>query len=228
MKRVFLCTTAILSLAATQAAIAADAPVRRAPPPVAVKAPAPAIFDWSGFYVGVHGGYGWGDGSLTYPGGGGAEFGVDGWMAGGLIGANYQVGQTVLGVEADINWSDIAGGSVCAAVTGPCNVSNSWLGTVRGRLGYAMDRFMPYITGGVAFGNVEANVPGVGKASDTRVGWTAGVGAEYAFASNWSWKTEYLYVDLGKFDCGVACGGVSPTNVRFDAHIVRTGLNVRF
>jgi outer membrane immunogenic protein len=69
-------------------------------------------------------------------------------------------------------------------------------------------------------------VPGIGGDSDTRFVWTAGVGAEYAFAPNMSWKTEYLYVDLGGFDC-TACGAPVP-NVDFKSHIVRTGVNVRF
>jgi outer membrane immunogenic protein len=229
MKRLLLSMTAIVSLvAATEGAVAADIARRPAPAPVAVKAPPLPIFDWSGFYVGVHGGYAWGSTSIDYAGFPSASTDANGWLLGGLIGVNYQVGQTVFGVEADLNWSDLKSGTTCAAVAGPCEVNNSWLGTARGRLGYAMDRFMPYVTGGVAFGDVEANVPGIGRASDTRVGWTVGVGAEYAFSPNMSWKTEYLFVDLGKFDCGLACGVGSPTNVKFDAHIVRTGLNFRF
>jgi outer membrane immunogenic protein len=229
MKRVILAITAVASLAAAiQAAGAADIARRPAPVPAAVKAPPLPIFDWSGFYVGVHGGYGWGDTSIDYAGFPRAGADANGWLLGGLVGVNYQVGQSVFGLEADINWSDLTSSTNCVAVGGPCQVNNSWLGTVRGRLGYAVDRFMPYITGGVAFGDVEANVPGFGRASDTRVGWTIGVGAEYAFSPNMSWKTEYLFVDLGKFDCGLPCGVGSPTNVKFDTHIVRTGLNIRF
>jgi outer membrane immunogenic protein len=228
MKRVLLSATAIVLLAAaTQVALAADMPVRRPLPPQAmVKAPPPLLFDWSGFYAGVHGGYAWGRSSFDYPVTPSGKFDTDGWLFGGLIGVNYQVGQTVLGLEADLNWTDISGRAAC--ITGICQTSTSWLGTARARLGYAADRFMPYVTGGVAFGDVEANIPGVGGASDTRVGWTAGVGAEYAFSEKLSWKTEYLYVDLGKFNCGTACGGGSPTDVDFKTHIVRTGLNFRF
>jgi outer membrane immunogenic protein len=227
MKRLLLSMTAIVSLtAATEATFAADIARRPAPPPVAVKAPALPIFDWSGFYVGIHGGYAWGDSSFTYPGLASTSFDANGWLLGGLIGVNYQVGQTVFGLEADINKTAFKGGGTCTV--GPCEFENSWLGTARARLGYAVDRFMPYVTGGVAFGDVKANVPGIGSASDRRVGWTAGVGAEYAFSPNLSWKTEYLFVDLGKFDCGLPCGVGSPTNVKFDAHIVRTGINLRF
>ena len=69
-----------------------------------------------------------------------------------------------------------------------------------------------------------------GDASKTKVGWTVGAGVEYAMWSNWSVKLEYLYVDLGKFDCGVSCTGVagSSDNVSFNANVVRAGLNYRF
>jgi outer membrane immunogenic protein len=221
MKRLLVSLTAIASLTvATEAALAADLARRPAPAPTAVKAPPLPIFDWSGFYVGLHGGYGWGDATF-----GGTSFDANGWLVGGLAGVNYQVGQGVIGLEADINKTDISGTGACAV--GPCEFNNSWLGTARVRLGYAIDRFMPYITGGAAFGDVKANVPGFGSASDRRVGWTAGVGAEYALTPNLSWKTEYLFVDLGKFDCGAPCGA-TPTSVKFDTHIVRSGVNLRF
>ena len=224
MKRVLLSMTAIALVAvATQAANAADMPARKALPPQAVKAPPPPIFNWSGFYVGAHAGYGWGDSNFDAAAPG-TSFDANGWLFGALAGVNYQVGQTVFGVETDINWSDFGGSGACGLAT--CETEVPWFGTVRGRLGYAADRFMPYITGGLAYGKVEANVPGFGGDSETRLGWTAGVGAEYAFAPNMSWKTEYLYVDLGGFDC-TACGAPVP-NVDFTSHIVRTGVNVRF
>ena len=92
-----------------------------------------------------------------------------------------------------------------------------------GRKGYAIDRFMPYVTGGAAFGDVKTNIPGLGSESTTRAGWTVGAGAEYAFAPNWTVKAEYLFVDLGKFTCNL-CGA----NVKFNENIVRAGLNYKF
>jgi outer membrane immunogenic protein len=222
MKRVLLSMTAIAAIAvASQAAHAADMPVRQPlPEQMPVKA-MPPIFNWSGFYTGLHAGYGWGRSSHSAPALGGAtgNFDADGWLLGGLLGVNYQVGQTVWGVEADMNWTDFSGSTSCGVET--CSTSTDWLGTVRGRLGYAVDRFMPYVTGGVAFGKVKASETGFGSDSSTRVGWTAGLGAEYALSENMSWKTEYLYVDLGKMD-------FSGSDVKFNSHIVRTGLNVRF
>ncbi len=77
---------------------------------------------------------------------------------------------------------------------------------MRGRLGYAADRFMPYVTGGLAVGDIKASLPGFAGGSATNVGWTAGGGIEFAIAGHWTAKAEYLYVDLGHFSCGIACG----------------------
>ena len=226
MKRAFLLSAAIVTVAA-QSAFAAD----RALPPPRAQAPlyAPArVYDWSGFYVGINGGGGWGESTYDFAGAGAGstDVSVSGVLAGGTIGANYQMGSTVLGIEGDLDWSNIRGSAACPA--GTCETRNRWLSTVRGRLGYAFDRFLPYVTGGAAFGDVRATAPGVGSASDTRVGWTVGGGLEYALANNWSAKLEYLYVDLGKFDCGGACGAVPPTNVDYRTHVARLGLNYKF
>ena len=84
---------------------------------------------------------------------------------------------------------------------------NSWLATFRGRVGYAFDRWLPYITGGGAYGNVKATAPtphrDVWHRSKNQLGWTVGAGLEYAFLGNWTAKIEYLYVDLGSFNAGL-------------------------
>jgi outer membrane immunogenic protein len=111
-----------------------------------------------------------------------------------------------------------------------CSTENNWLATFRGRLGYAFDQWLPYITGGGAYGKVAAtvDVPPVGFAissSSNQLGWTFGVGLEYAFLSNWSAKIEYLYVDLGSFNTGPV---PLVNNVSFKENIVRAGLNYKF
>jgi outer membrane immunogenic protein len=103
-----------------------------------------------------------------------------------------------------------------------CETKNTWLGTVRGRLGYAIDRFMPYVTGGLAVGDIKNNISGIGSASDTKAGWTVGGGLEYAFNGPWSAKVEYLYVDLGRG------GAIAGSDAKFQTNIVRAGLNYRF
>jgi len=131
-------------------------------------------------------------------------------------------------MEGDFDWSGMKG-SVGCGVGVSCETKNSWLATARGRIGYAgFDSFLPYITGGAAFGDIEATNSALSSASKTKVGWTLGGGVEYAMWSRWSVKAEYLYVDLGSFDCGLACSAVTPDNVSFTASLVRAGLNYRF
>ena len=93
---------------------------------------------------------------------------------------------------------------------------------MRGRVGYAFDRFMPYVTGGAAFGNIKSTVAGVGSSDETKAGWTVGGGLEAALAGPWTAKVEYLYVDLGRG------GSILGADTRFNANIVRAGLNYRF
>ena len=220
MKR--LCLAFVSLIALTGAAAAADLsrppPYYKAPP---VFAPA---YNWTGFYIGVNGGGGWGRSAWDSTG----SFDVSGGLVGGTVGYNYQVGQAVLGLEGDIDWSGVKGTTNNACAPG-CQTENSWLSTVRGRLGYAADRFMPYITGGAAFGNIKASEPGFAGNSTTNTGWTLGGGLEFAIAGNWTAKAEYLYVDLGNFNCGVACGpGSTVNNVSFHSNIMRGGINYRF
>jgi outer membrane immunogenic protein len=86
---------------------------------------------------------------------------------------------------------------------------------------------MPYLTGGLAVGEIRADQPGFAGVSETNVGWTVGGGIEAAIATNWTAKLEYLYVDLGDVTCPAGSCAV-PTNVDFQAHVVRAGLNFRF
>lgn len=218
MKRLLVLTTAMIALGVfAPASFAADMarPPRAAYP---VKAPEYRAYDWTGFYAGFNAGYGWGNSKYGFDG---SNTSPEGALLGGTIGYNYQWGQTVFGVESDIDWNNAKGSIGCGL--GTCETKSDWLGTTRLRLGYAVDRFMPYITGGAAYGNVKANVPGVGFDSDTKLGWTVGGGAEYAFTPNWSVKAEYLYVDLGKLNCA-SCG----STVKFNENIVRAGVNYKF
>jgi outer membrane immunogenic protein len=132
----------------------------------------------------------------------------------------------VFGAEGDIAWTGIKDNGACGAAFS-CQTSNDWLGTVRGRVGYSWDRFLPYVTGGVAFGNVDADRTGFSGVSDTNAGWTIGGGVEGVIVGKWTAKVEYLYVDLGDVNCTVAsCGVVS--NVDLRVNTVRAGLNYRF
>src|SRR5580700_6172480 len=150
MKRVFL---ALVSLAAlTGTAAAADLPPRMAPQPY-YKAPvAVPVYNWTGFYIGINGGGGFGRSTWDRTG----SFNTSGGLVGGTVGYNYQFGQGVVGLEGDIDWANI-NGTTNTACPFSCKTSDHWLSTVRGRLGYAADRFMPFITGGAAFGDIRAS-----------------------------------------------------------------------
>ncbi len=219
MRRILFATMGLLGLAVTGAS-AADLP--RAMPPVKAPAFVPAAYSWNGFYLGINGGYAWGSSDWN---GFGSSADPSGGLVGVTAGYNWQSGQWVFGLEADIDWVDIKGSFTNAACPTGCETKNTWLGTARGRLGYAFDRVMPYVTGGAAFGQVKATQAGIGSVSDTNVGWTVGAGIEAAIVANWTAKIEYLYVDLGD----VACAACLPTsNVDFRTHVVRAGLNFRF
>jgi outer membrane immunogenic protein len=226
MRKIFYAGVAALAVSGGPAP-AADVPVRA---PVA-KAPATAraLFNWSGFYYGVNAGYGWGESSHTDTGTGASsgKLDVDGWLLGGTVGANWQSGAWVGGVEADLAWAnpDGSGGSA-AACAGPCSTQLNWFGTGRVRAGFAADAYLFYVTGGAAFGGVKAGQGGFGSGSDTRIGWTVGAGVETALAQNWTAKLEYLYADLG--DKNTYSVGATPFTVDYKSHIVRMGLNYKF
>jgi outer membrane immunogenic protein len=236
MRRVSLATTLLSALsavalaAATQPASAADLPRRTEMPVKAPIVPPVPYYNWTGFFVGINGGGAWGRLSFDLPGVPTGNFNTNGWLGGGTVGYNYQMGQVVLGVEGDIDWANVRGNTPCLGGVFSCQTQNDWLGTARVRAGYAFDRILPYVTGGLAVGNIKATVPGfgIGTASDTNAGWTAGGGVEFALVGNLSAKVEYLHVDLGTLSCGGACGFGTNTNVKFNEELVRGGLNFRF
>lgn len=219
MKRLVLAGVSALALVTMMgAANAADLPRRNAMP---TKAPAYAApYNWTGFYVGVNGGGGWGRSNVSAPFTSG-DFNTSGGLIGGTLGYNYQMGQAVFGLEGDVDWSNIRGSSACGAGFA-CETRNDWLGTARGRIGYAFDRFMPFVTGGAAFGNIKNSVTGIGSSDVTKTGWALGGGIEGAIAGPWTAKAEYLYTDLGHG------GSVLGAEARFKANVVRAGLNYRF
>ena len=224
MKRILM--AAALALAAGGQALAADLPQPAPPPPRApatyVPVPVP-VFTWSGIYVGINGGYAFGNGDFSY---GGTVPSTDGFLVGGTIGGNYQWNQFVLGVEADGAWTNLDGTTTTTCGPPSCEVKSTWLATARGRAGYAIDRILIYGTGGAAFGNVQGGAIGGPFDSGTQVGWTAGGGVEFAFTPNLTAKVEYLYVDLGNFTCTVNC--IAGNNLNITENVVRAGINYKF
>jgi outer membrane immunogenic protein len=228
MRKLSLSIVSALALVIPAAAYAADLPVKARP-----MVPAPA-FSWTGFYVGLNAGYGWGrtTGTLFTPAPG--HIRINGPLAGGQVGANYQFANNfVVGIEADYQWADIDGSATTAAgVIDTAEVNR--FGTVRGRLGYTWDRWLAYVTGGYAFGAHTTMTTGpaaFAASSRTLDGWTAGAGVEYAFAPAWSAKLEYLHVALDQrtFFPGLAgCAVVALCQAGARIDLVRVGLNYRF
>ena len=223
MKRVFVASVGLLALTTAMGTVAGAADLGRGyPAPVRAPYYSP-VYNWTGFYLGINGGGGWGRSAWTAV----DTFDLSGGLIGATIGYNWQFSQVVVGVEGDIDWSGIRGTTNTLCPPG-CETRNSWLATVRGRAGYAIDRLLPFITAGLAAGNVRATVPGFPGGTITTAGWTIGAGLEFAVLSNVTVKGEYLYVDLGDYNCGFNCGLLANGNVSFHANIFRAGLNVRF
>jgi len=218
----------IVAAAAATPAAAADMPRPYQPSykaaPVYI-----APFTWTGFYVGVSGGYGWGRSNWTntVTAVSTGDFDINGALVSGTVGYNLQTGTFVWGLEGDFGGSWIKGTDTATCGLGGCETRNSWLGTGRGRIGYAWNRWLPFVTGGAAFGDIKMSGPLGGSETKSKVGWTAGGGVEYAFSGPWSAKVEYLYVDLGTAGCGaVNCG--ADFDVKFKTNLVRAGVNYRF
>lgn len=226
MKRILL--AGAFALTAVTCAFAADLPPPAPPPPRAPAAyiPAPApVYNWSGLYAGLNGGYGFGTSNWTAFLTSSGNFSPTGWIVGGTLGGNYQIGEFVFGAETDLDFSTIKGNTP-AAFCVPCGTANDWLGTFRGRAGFALDRVLFYGTFGFAYGDIKMNAITTSNDS-TQLGWAGGAGVEGAFADNWTARLEYLYADLGNATCTTAClGGNFPVSLKLN--LVRLGVDYKF
>jgi outer membrane immunogenic protein len=176
--------------------------------PYAVPAPAYAAYNWMGPYIGANVGYEWGNVTHHATEPAGAAFG-------GQLGYNWQKGQLVLGVETDWQWSN------ADDVFAVQKFSNTWFGTTRARMGYAMNNVLFYGTGGLAYGGLELKTGDLSQ-SKTHFGWTLGVGAEVGLTPNWTARIEYLYFDLtdSTYATGTAHG--------LESSLLRAGVNYKF
>lgn len=261
MKRILFAgvSMAILSVSVQ----AADLASRRSQP-LAPIASAPA-FTWTGIYAGVNAGYAWSGSdrnnfagnpaALTFVNAGTLPLGYSskksGFVGGGQLGYNYQMGQFVVGVETDIQYLGTKKTATLLlpnGTDGSFKQDSSYLGTLRGRLGFTpVDRLLVYGTAGLAYGN--AGVSGgmtapslagapqwYGSKSQAKAGWTAGAGVEYALTNNITTKLEYLYYDLGKTTTALgavnaaatATGAVPSVRSENKGQLARVGLNYKF
>ncbi len=239
IRKFFMAGVALAAISGS--ALAADLPSRMAPP---VYTPQLPIWTWTGFYVGINGGYAGNQVSqdLNYGGIPYYQFKAtaSGFVGGGQIGYNWQFPTSpfVLGVEADFQGSSLKGSYLDETYYCSYNYSLAtkvnWLGTLRARLGYSFGQIMPYVTGGLAYGKVTDSGDyyyyDAGGNSKTMTGWTVGAGLEYAITHNLTFKTEYLYTDLGKMSYTPYYTDEEPyglaTKVSF--HTIRAGLNYKF
>jgi outer membrane immunogenic protein len=244
-----------LAFVAAGQALAADLPPPAPPPPRAPAAYVPTIvpvYNWTGFYIGGNAGYAFASNlsstgcitnSVGFPAlntacpGTIAASSASGFAGGGQIGGNVQWNALVLGLEGDWQWSGQQ-----STVTGPDlsgTVKLPWFATARARVGVAADRVLFYATGGAAWIDVNNTFNEVAtgtqlfSGSNTRTGWTAGAGVEWAFAQNWTARAEYLFMDFTNnaslaIPAGIAGGGVISQSGTIKDNLVRGGINFKF
>jgi len=220
-----------LPFLAVASAHAADLPNRGFASAPAAAYYTPPAFAWTGFYVGLNGGYGWGSlGNI-----GDTTFGKpSGFTLGGTVGYNYQINQFVIGVEGDLNWTNIdstARTLVAPASTVVSTAGVNWMGTLRARVGFSLNRALIFATGGYAGASLDMKYNDLtlavaGKESSWRNGWVVGGGIEYAFTNNISAKTEYLYTSFAAQNVFGATPYVSRGEL--SVSLVRAGVNYRF
>jgi outer membrane immunogenic protein len=220
--------------------------------------------NWTGVYIGANGGYAWAgdyDSNITVFNPAGVPYAsgplpytidLDGGFGGGQAGYNHQLGLVVVGVEADIQLSEIDGSSSTAYAppvifpfTYNASTEIDWFGTVRGRIGLINGDSLVYVTGGYAYGEVaytarylipQNNAYANLHKSDTQDGYVLGAGVEHKVDSNWSLKFEYQYLNLGEEEVsgGLFFANGNPSNetvtssYEAELHTLRVGLNYRF
>jgi outer membrane immunogenic protein len=216
-------------------AFAADLPARTYSKAPSV-APAP-IYNWTGFYIGVNGGGGWGRTGWDFSiAPGNSNHNIAGGMAGGQIGYNWQFGGPwVVGVEADGDWANIKGSTNCVNPIYVCSSEARALASFRGRFGGSINDVLIYGTAGGAYADSHYTalidgLPGAGSGyfDSDRWGYAAGAGVEWAFVPNWSAKIEYMHYGFGSVTAPRSALGGGGPNLRLDVDTVKAGLNYHF
>nr|WP_249793663.1 outer membrane beta-barrel protein [Bradyrhizobium cenepequi] len=206
------------------AADLAARPYTKAPPPIV------AAYNWTGFYIGAQGGYGWSQ-SVDIAGLTADTDALKGGFVGGTIGYNWQGAGSlaVFGIEVDAAWSDINFNESAFGLTFEDRIRA--FGSVTGRIGYAVDAALFYVKGGYAWADNRVSLSALGvtllSESQFHSGWTIGGGLEYGFAPNWSGKVEYMYASYANenYVAAVIPGGVG---IGADVHTIKAGINYRF
>jgi len=238
MKKILMVGVSFFAIAAAGGANAADLPVY-------TKAPKAMPYNWTGFYLGVEGGAGWGTAEQTDARGfTSGNYTPNGSFVGGTVGYNWQFTNWVFGLEGDASWADIGASTpgtdvnsgLCGGAPSRCNTKLEAIETVRGRLGYAFGYVMPYVTGGLAVGSLHGEEGDVaangafGSGTSTVTGYTVGAGVEAMVLPRWTVKLEGLYTDFGKhavFNDTVPGVGVVPESIKFAPSLIKIGVNYK-
>ncbi|WP_284275889.1 outer membrane protein [Bradyrhizobium iriomotense] len=232
-KSLLLVTASLVALSAAAPAVAADLaarPYTKAPPPMVA-----AIYDWSGFYIGINGGGGSAHTTWDFVGTGSeGSHNATGGTVGGQIGYRWQTGQWVFGVEGQGNWADFSGDNVSAVFPGDRNRTKiDAFGLITGQVGYAWNNVLAYVKGGAAVVSDKYDVfstatgASLGSTSQTRWGGTVGAGLEVGFAPNWSVGVEYNHIFLADKDVTFT-GLVGTDRIRQDVDMGLVRLNYKF
>jgi opacity protein-like surface antigen len=213
----------------TLSAVAADMPMQ--PRPSSVERPF-----WTGFYIGVHGGGGWGSSRFVDP-----SFSIafapvyvksSGWLAGAQVGANWQFGNMVVGGELDVSGASIKGSTAPDPTFLLSGFSADFraLATGTGRVGYAAGSYLGYVKAGLAWANIDftsgIDTPFPTEVNHQRTGLTAGGGLEMALIGNLSARLEYDFIYFGA--ASINLGAKLPVNLDHQVHLATLGLNWRF
>jgi outer membrane immunogenic protein len=233
MKKMLLAGTACLTLV-SGSALAADMRPATARAPVYTKAPMMSVYSWTGCYIGGNAGGLWAKKdwtSLT----GAAESSVDinGGVAGGQVGCNYQVGTWVFGIQGDYDWTNASASSTDAVFLATTDQTKiKALASVTGRVGYAWDRFLGYVKGGGAWESDDYSISTpalLSSLSETRTGWTLGVGGEYAFTDWLTGFVEYDYYDFGTKSETFTGTFLTPAiSIKETKSVAKAGINFKF
>jgi outer membrane immunogenic protein len=182
------------------------------------------VFSWTGPYLGIQGGFAWGESEIHVPGiHSDEELSPDGFMIGGFAGYNWQMTSGwIVGGEADFEWADLNDSGSTDGVD--FSTDMNWDGSIRGRAGFAWDRALIYTTAGFAFADLEGEINPGPSSSNIDWGWTAGAGVDYAFTDYLFGRLEYRFTDLSDFDNDDDPGEVED----FRTHAIRAGVGMKF
>jgi len=231
MNKLVALTAAAAAVGFIGSASAADLPTKAPMAPAPMVAPA---FNWTGCYIGgnIGGVFGRSNENIPlYP----ATFDINmsSVIGGGHIGCNYTFApHWVVGLEGDFDWTDLKGDELTTGSGGERYFQRwNWTASARGRLGYAWDNWLLYVTGGAAWANLDSaffssTIGTSTSVSATHLGWTVGGGVEYGLTPNWIIGAEYLFAHYERKT--YVCSACGPVDFDLETHTVRARLSYKF